>query len=39
MCYVDDAHTSLRVRKEHNLEATYPFGDGFTPSKLAGPSA
>jgi hypothetical protein len=39
MCYVDDAHAPLRVRKEHYLEATHPFGDGFTPSKLAGPSA
>jgi hypothetical protein len=27
--------TPLRVRKEHYLEATHPFGDGFTPSKLA----
>jgi Mn-dependent DtxR family transcriptional regulator len=35
MCYVDDAHAPLRVRKEHYLEATHPFGDGFTPSKPA----
>jgi DtxR family Mn-dependent transcriptional regulator len=35
MCYVDDAHAPLRVRKEHYLEATHPFGDGATLSKLA----
>jgi hypothetical protein len=39
MCYVDDAHAPLRVRKEHFLETTYFLGDGVTPSKLAGPSA
>jgi len=37
--YVDDAHAPLRVRKEHYLEATHPFADGVTPSKLSGPSA
>jgi hypothetical protein len=39
MWYVDDAYAQLSVRKEHYLEATHPFGDGVTPSKLAGPSA
>ncbi len=24
MCYVDDAHAPLRVRKEHYLKATHP---------------